>query len=46
MVAAGVDVHAKIMKGRPHLDFARQLEPQGATVKFLLSVEPAKAGRP
>jgi hypothetical protein len=28
------------------VDFARQLEPEGEGVKFLLSVESAKAGRP
>jgi ankyrin repeat protein len=46
LVAAGADVHAKNHEGKTALDFARQLEPEGERVKFLLSVESAKAGRP
>jgi ankyrin repeat protein len=46
LVAAGADVHAKNHEGKTALDFARQWEPEGKRVKFLLSVESAKAGRP
>jgi len=46
LVAAGADVHAKNHQGKTALDFARQLEPEGERVKFLLSVESAKARRP
>ena len=46
LVAAGADVHAKNHEGKTALDFARQLEPDGERVKFSLSVESAKAGRP
>lgn len=46
LVAAGADVHAKNHEGKTALDFARQLEPDGERVKFLLSAESAKAGRP
>ena len=46
LVAAGADVHLKNHEGKIALDLARQLEPDGARVKFLLSVESAKAGHP
>jgi ankyrin repeat protein len=46
MIGAGADVRAKNHEGKTALDFARQLEPEGERVKFLLSVESAKAGRP
>jgi ankyrin repeat protein len=46
LVAAGADVHAKNHEGKTALDFARRLEPEGERVKFLLSVESAKPGRP
>jgi ankyrin repeat protein len=46
LVAAGADVHLKNYEGKTALDLARQLEPEGARVKFLLTVESAKARRP
>jgi ankyrin repeat protein len=46
LVAAGAEVHAKNHEGKTALDFARQLKPEGERVKFLLSLESAKAGRP
>jgi ankyrin repeat protein len=46
LVAAGAGVHLKNHEGKTALDLARQLEPEGARAKFLLSVESAKVRRP